>query len=101
MDMNKQIEKLDQMFKKLESLDPKNELGAARIKLLRSTLLFIKAISESDMDHKLYIPVLIGFMETYTSLVSIAYKEDNISKTEMDLNMEMLDIVNINQVGEA
>jgi len=100
--MKNQLKKLNDMFDTLESLDPKDDLGAARIKLLRSTLLFIKAISESDMNHNLYIPVLIGFMETYTFLVSYAYKSNGISKSEANLNAEMFELINNpNIVGEA
>lgn len=100
--MKDPLKKLNAMFDTLESLDPRDDLGAARIKLLRSTLLFIKAIGESDMDHKLYIPVLIGFMETYTSLVAHAYKSNGISKSEANLNAEMIELINNpNIVGEA
>ena len=81
------------MFDKLEELDPKDALGDARIKLLKSTLTFIKAIDGSGLDDKVFIPVLVGFMETYAILVSYAY-ENNHDPVELDeegkLNAELL-----------
>jgi hypothetical protein len=102
--MVESVEKLKKMFDKLEGLDPKDAMGDARIKLLKSTLTFIKAIEASDLDHKVFIPVLVGFMEVYSSLVSHAYQHlhdpDELDE-EGKLNAELLGIIKTNIVGEA
>ena len=102
--MVQSVEKLKKMFDKLEELDPKDAMGDARIKLLKSTLTFIKAIEDSDIDQEVFIPVLVGFMETYSILVSYAY-QNNHDPVELDeegkLNAELLGMIKTNIVGEA